>query len=412
MDLGPMPARRPAATRRFHLPFSRIPAKIPRNRTEHRRNIGVFAVMKLSIRIALILLLACAWMMAETMVLAPRAMAQGSGVPGVNEVFAQGGGRGRGRGRGRGQQTEGGEQGAQPGGRGVQSAGAGQGEGNQGVGGGFGGRFGAGGAGTGGGGGRGRGRGGRGRGQTQQLTPEERVRQIFDDNDQNKDRMLQADEVGRLGRLVLGADRDNDGVITVDELTTFFSNTQAFAGVALPGVIGAGAPPQANNNSTDGQPSGERGERGGRGRRGGRGGDESGDGERGGNRNSSENDRNNNERNNDRSNNDRNSNERNNNDRNNGDRGRGGRNNEPEIPRAQTLMPPGTAYRLNAAKQPAASGNLPEFFASRDANADGQVALSEFLAGNVTERRVSEFRQYDLDGNGFVTRDEAIKAGN
>jgi hypothetical protein len=49
---------------------------------------------------------------------------------------------------------------------------------------------------------------------------------------------------------------------------------------------------------------------------------------------------------------------------------------------------------------------LPEWFKKLDTDGDGQVSLAEWKAGG---RTLAEARKYDLDRNGFITPDEAIK---
>lgn len=51
---------------------------------------------------------------------------------------------------------------------------------------------------------------------------------------------------------------------------------------------------------------------------------------------------------------------------------------------------------------------LPEWFKSKDSNADGQVTLAEFSA-TLTEEAAKEFTEYDLNNDGVVTAAEVLK---
>jgi hypothetical protein len=54
--------------------------------------------------------------------------------------------------------------------------------------------------------------------------------------------------------------------------------------------------------------------------------------------------------------------------------------------------------QANAARKNGKPGDLPDWFAAHDRNSDGQIALSEW------ERdRLSEFRHWDRNGDGFIT---------
>jgi hypothetical protein len=251
------------------------------------------------------------------------------------EQADQGGGRGRGRGRNRG----GNEGGDQQGGR--------------------------------------RGRGGRGnplQSLTSSTDPATQAREVVQRLDQNGDSMLQADELRRSGWL-MPADRNRDGVLTIDEL-------QAGLAAGSVGSFGGGR--------RGGDESGNNEERRGRGGRG-----------RGDNDNDNPNDRNDNER-------SQENRGRNNND--DGDRQRGGQqtgNPPAEVPLAKTLMSSMTerSYRLKPGKDSLPAEGLPSWFASRDANGDGQVAMHEY-AGAWTESLVREFNRYDRNGDGVLTPEE------
>jgi hypothetical protein len=51
---------------------------------------------------------------------------------------------------------------------------------------------------------------------------------------------------------------------------------------------------------------------------------------------------------------------------------------------------------------------LPGWFTSRDANGDGQVAMSEY-SGSWSDRTAAEFIGHDLDNDGFITPQECLK---
>ncbi len=64
-------------------------------------------------------------------------------------------------------------------------------------------------------------------------------------------------------------------------------------------------------------------------------------------------------------------------------------------------------YRFTPAEERQPKG-LPSWFASRDRNKDGQVAMSEY-SRSWSARSVGEFRRYDLNNDGVVTAKEAAE---
>jgi hypothetical protein len=52
---------------------------------------------------------------------------------------------------------------------------------------------------------------------------------------------------------------------------------------------------------------------------------------------------------------------------------------------------------------------LPDWFRTKDANGDGQISMAEFAA-EWTPAAEAEFLRYDLNGDGFITPDECLKA--
>ena len=63
-------------------------------------------------------------------------------------------------------------------------------------------------------------------------------------------------------------------------------------------------------------------------------------------------------------------------------------------------------YRFTRGADHLPATGLPSWFKSRDANGDGQVAMSEY-SRSWSDRTVGEFRRYDLDNDGIVTAKEA-----
>jgi EF hand domain-containing protein len=65
------------------------------------------------------------------------------------------------------------------------------------------------------------------------------------------------------------------------------------------------------------------------------------------------------------------------------------------------------SYRFKTAKERLPAG-LPGWFTSKDANGDGQVEMSEY-SHSWTESTAAEFKRYDLDNDGIITAEEALK---
>lgn len=54
---------------------------------------------------------------------------------------------------------------------------------------------------------------------------------------------------------------------------------------------------------------------------------------------------------------------------------------------------------------------LPPWFLDRDLHQDGQITMAEYGAGKVwTDELAAEFVKYDLNNDGIITAEEAIKA--
>jgi hypothetical protein len=70
------------------------------------------------------------------------------------------------------------------------------------------------------------------------------------------------------------------------------------------------------------------------------------------------------------------------------------------------------SYRLPTPTEILPQG-LPDWFAQKDSNADGQVAMAEFeSAGAWTRAAVAEFVRLDLNNDGIITPGECLKALN
>jgi Ca2+-binding EF-hand superfamily protein len=54
-------------------------------------------------------------------------------------------------------------------------------------------------------------------------------------------------------------------------------------------------------------------------------------------------------------------------------------------------------------------GGLPDWFAQKDADGDGQVMMSEYTTV-WTQSKVDEFSKYDLNADGIITPQECLKA--
>jgi Ca2+-binding EF-hand superfamily protein len=65
-------------------------------------------------------------------------------------------------------------------------------------------------------------------------------------------------------------------------------------------------------------------------------------------------------------------------------------------------------YRALTATERLPEG-LPEWFARKDANADGQISMAEF-SGSWSEQAAAEFSNYDLNNDGIITPAECLGA--
>ncbi len=69
---------------------------------------------------------------------------------------------------------------------------------------------------------------------------------------------------------------------------------------------------------------------------------------------------------------------------------------------------PRPSYRFLSAIERLPPG-LPDWFARKDANEDGQISMAEF-SSQWTEKEVREFSQLDLNNDGLITPEECLKA--
>ncbi len=68
------------------------------------------------------------------------------------------------------------------------------------------------------------------------------------------------------------------------------------------------------------------------------------------------------------------------------------------------------SYRFRTPTERLPEG-LPDWFASKDANADGQVAMVEFESpGYWTATAAAQFARHDLNNDGFITAGECLRA--
>ena len=65
-----------------------------------------------------------------------------------------------------------------------------------------------------------------------------------------------------------------------------------------------------------------------------------------------------------------------------------------------------TRFVVSRARRP---GNLPSWFATRDADGDGQLSMAEY-APKPTAATLAEFARYDHDGDGVITSVECLRA--
>jgi Ca2+-binding EF-hand superfamily protein len=184
------------------------------------------------------------------------------------------------------------------------------------------------------------------------LTTEDYVRDLIRKHDKNGDTMLQADEQSGLKGKPAEADQNKDGVITAEEMVATLS-TSAPAAAAATGSGGSAAPSGGGGESKNG---GERRE------------DKAG---------------------------------------------------ATATTRVYTALTGKNAkdatkdaeakrrtYRFTPAGERLPATGLPSWFKTRDANGDGQVAMSEY-SRSWSKRMVDEFGRYDLNGDGVVTAREA-----
>jgi hypothetical protein len=78
----------------------------------------------------------------------------------------------------------------------------------------------------------------------------------------------------------------------------------------------------------------------------------------------------------------------------------------PDSEREASRKPRDATFYVRSSRLPA---GLPEWFARRDANGDGQLSLSEF-APNPTQSDQEDFARYDKNGDGIITAQECLEA--
>ena len=99
-----------------------------------------------------------------------------------------------------------------------------------------------------------------------------------------------------------------------------------------------------------------------------------------------------------------------------GDRGsrsrsRGSRSESSSEKRSNTASSAPGSYRgMDTDERLSEFEDLPEWFGELDANRDGQVMMAEYYA-SWSEKKASDFQQFDLNDDGIVTPKEAIAAG-
>jgi hypothetical protein len=204
------------------------------------------------------------------------------------------------------------------------------------------------------------------------ISMEEYVRDMVKKHDKDGDMMLNADEQRGLSGKATTADLNKDGKITTNELSTTLSGNAPADAPAAASATGGDA------NASSGEDS-ENGERGGRGER-----------RRGRERIGGQ-----------------------------GEPTRGGAGGAAATRVYTALAASGKGgsskaedaetqrtYRFTRGADRLPATGLPSWFKSRDANGDGQVAMSEY-SRSWSDRTVSEFRRYDLDNDGIVTSKEA-----
>lgn len=80
---------------------------------------------------------------------------------------------------------------------------------------------------------------------------------------------------------------------------------------------------------------------------------------------------------------------------------------EPSKPLAARSGQPNSTFYVPRSRLPA---GLPEWFLRRDADGDGQLSLAEY-APKPSQADLDEFARYDLNGDGFITPKEYLRAG-
>ena len=92
-------------------------------------------------------------------------------------------------------------------------------------------------------------------------------------------------------------------------------------------------------------------------------------------------------------------------------RSRGSRSESSRDERSNTASSAPGSYRgMDTDERLSKYEDLPEWFGDLDANRDGQVMMAEYYA-SWSEKKASDFRQFDLNDDGIVTPKEAIAAG-
>jgi len=87
-------------------------------------------------------------------------------------------------------------------------------------------------------------------------------------------------------------------------------------------------------------------------------------------------------------------------------RGRGNYGRGSDSVRSTEKVDSRKSYRVPTATERLPKG-LPDWFARNDTDADGQVAMAEYMT-EFTESKASEFAKYDLDGDGIITPFECL----
>jgi EF hand len=188
---------------------------------------------------------------------------------------------------------------------------------------------------------------------TPELSDAERARawakEIIKKNDKNGDGLLQESEQGSLGQSVK-ADTNGDHVITMDELVAFASRKPGSAPASSSSAAAPAASPSGPSSSDAKTASG------------------------GGAAESS---------------------------------GKVVKASSHGTTGAKSAKESAKSYRFKTAKERLPAG-LPGWFTSKDANGDGQVSMSEY-SKSWTESQAAEFKRLDLDNDGIITAEEALK---